>query len=478
MTNVHPFLIVLCEWQGERAVMPVSYFEELFLQGGTGGVQDYFRTTGCNGIDLSGSAICGWYQSDISAAAYDAAPLPRHVLVQKAKDLARANGVNPDRFASVLSIFNRKTPHGEHGATAVGGDVSLLWHDNNTCEMGFIVHEMGHGLGLDHSFAVPNIAYGDSWDFMSWQTHQHQFDFTFKWTRGIATVGINAPNLIKLGALPKSRIWDPPTVDFSTDVTLEPLGQPGVGSIGHLAARINPTATRPTRGSGAVLMAEYRVPALWDQAIPGPAVILHEVRTDGLCYLIPGLDASLKAGARYMSEAPYVGLYVRSLTPKKAVVAIWDMPEGSLRREEGASQIYLVQNGAKCPISEAQLTTIHKRPDDVRTVPAGGLQPLPLGTTIHAPGVALTPFPVEANRAKTYTVSATLDGAPAAGDVLINGKVVAQTNTPFTHNFTRRRVLVDPGPPREWGYVVEVLSVQLPGLAPIRVDTGLRGDTD
>jgi hypothetical protein len=90
--------------------------------------------------------------------------------------------------------------------------------------------------------------------------------------------GLNAPNLDKLGWLAANRVltWD----GTSKTVTLAALNRPLAG--GYLMAKVPIDAANPNR----YYTVEFRRKIDWDQGIPQDTVLIHEVRADGLFYLI------------------------------------------------------------------------------------------------------------------------------------------------------------------------------------------------
>lgn len=123
-----------------------------------------------------------------------------------------------------------------------------------------------------------------------------------------------------------------------------------------------------------------------------------------------------------------------------AVVRIWDLPEGSIRKEDSNPSVYLIQNGQKRWVTSPEaLFALGKTWSDVRVVPDGALNAIPDGPNISALIVRVIPYPVPLNRPVTVTITATdpVTGSAVFGQVLINGRFVANTDTPFTYTFFR-----------------------------------------
>jgi hypothetical protein len=437
---------------------------------------DYWRAVSCNTLDLTGSRVFGWFTMNHASTELAALTFPgdRYIPVQWGIEAAQANGVNLAPFRSILVVQNAGNDHG-----AAGNGILIIHGDPNLCEFGFISHEMGHGFGLPHSWAAgnPDVGYGDGWDVMSWQTTTYNFPISFQGAQGLATVGLNARNLEALNAVPTRRSWSPAGADFSEQITLDPLNQPGIGNHGFLIAKIPPSVTWPIRTNNSSFTVEFHRRAGWDQAIPQDAVIVHEVRANGLSYLQPGVDGQFVAGQHFVTPAPKV--YVRVMAIDQAIgtatVRLWDIPEGSLRKEDSDPRVYLIENGTKrWVVSPNVLFGLGKDWGDVRVVPDGGLADVPAGPDIHELTISVSPYPVPLNRVVSVVVNVKEadSGVSVGGQVRIEGRVVGNTNTPFSYTFKSRRVLSDPGPPRIFEMIYPTGSVLLPGYPEKPIDFG------
>lgn len=385
-----PWAILLCRFSDvSTEPHPVDYYEDLYTRHGTGGLVDYWNDVTHGIVDLSGSRVFGWLTLSHTSSEVHSLVFPgqRGVLVQWSRDAAAAAGINLQPFRQVLVVHNYGVDHG-----AAGNGIVIVEQDAALCEFGFISHEMGHGMGLPHSFAAnPDWEYGDGWDVMSFATTTFQFPITFKSATGHATVGLNARNLKALGALEPSRLWSPPQPDFSATVVLDPLNQQQIGNHGHLVAQIPPQASSPARPDASTWTFELRHKAGWDVSIPETAVLLHQIRSNGLSYLQPGAWQRFTAGQTGTIPAPDVHFRVQSITtaPVTATLRIWDLPNGCLRREDSKPHVYLIENGTKRWVtSPAALFALGRTWDDVRVVPDGALSDLPAG-----PDVTVAPPP-------------------------------------------------------------------------------------
>jgi hypothetical protein len=463
-----PWAILLCRFTDRPTEpQPVGYYEDLYTRHGTGGLADYWNDVSFGNIDLTGSRVFGWLTMNHTTADVSQLTFPgqRDVLVQWGRDAAAAAGIDLTPFRQVLVVHNYGVDHG-----AAGNGIVIVHQDPALCEMGFISHEMGHGLGLPHSYSAnPDFEYGDGWDVMSFATTTYQFPVSFRGTSGEATVGLNARNVEALGVLEPSRRWSAPGSDFSETVVLDPLNQQQIGNHGHLVAAVD-------RPDGSHWTLEFRHRRGWDQAIPQDAVILHQVRTNGLSYLQPGRWQSFTAGQDGTIPNPDVHFRVTAIAgaPASATVRLWDLPNGCLRREDSKPKVFLIENGAKRWVtSPAVLAWLGRSWADVRLVPDGALSNVPDGPDVVIQptlAVSVTPYPLPPNRQVTATVVATEQGTGAlvAGRVHVAGTDVAATNTPFTYTFRTRRV----GRPPDVDVIFPTVTVRAAGYPDATVDTG------
>jgi hypothetical protein len=471
-----PWAIILCRFSDiATEPRPKSYYNDLYTQNGTGGICDYWREVSFNSLDLTGSAVFGWFalahaSSEVSQLTF---PGDRWKLVQWGIDAANANGVNLTPFRSTLVVHNYGVDHG-----FAGNGVVIVHQNSNLCEFGFICHEMGHGMGLPHSWSAnPDSEYGDGWDVMSFATTTFQFTIGFEGSQGAATVGLNARNTDALQVLPPGRTWTPSAPDFSEAITLDPMSQAPLGNHGFLVAKIPPGATSPARSPQSTYTVEFHRKAGWDQAIPNDAVLIHEIRTNGLSYLQPTVYGQYLPGDQFVTPSPEVFVRVTSFdtTTSSAALRIWDLPEGSLRKEDSKPKVYLIENRTKRWVtSPAVLFALGKSWADVRSVPDGGLATIPDGPDLRILQLTVSPYPVPLNRSVSVTVDAVdiSTSANVQGDVVVDGTVVGTTGTPFTHTFRPKRTRIPGPPPPEWEITLPEGTVRATGYSDTPIDFG------
>ena len=199
-------------------------------------------------------------------------PFDRHILHDWGVEVARANHIDLSPFCAVLVMFNSATDSG-----GAGGPRVVIGYSKTDWDSTFNLHELGHGFGLGHTwFARPDIEYGDQWDVMG-----SGFNFKNKHSARNGS-GMNAFNLRKLGCIPDDRMFESDGQPGNHTITLAALNQVHANTH-YLMASIPPT---PGSGSNTSYLVEFRRKRGWDAGIPQDTVLVHEVRDNGVCYLL------------------------------------------------------------------------------------------------------------------------------------------------------------------------------------------------
>src|SRR5918998_1079442 len=148
--------------------------------GGTNpGMDHYWRVVSYNNINLSGSAVAGWYNLPLSKSRYQTnGGYDEDLLARDCTQAANADVFFPD-YSNVNLMFN-----GDPGNYALGGtntmsldgqtrNYGMTWMPRFAYERGYgtgqvwLAHEMGHSFGLPHSSGPYNQTYDSDWDPMS-----------------------------------------------------------------------------------------------------------------------------------------------------------------------------------------------------------------------------------------------------------------------------------------------------------------------
>jgi hypothetical protein len=278
ISNARPWAVILCKFSDQPAEpYPPDYYRECFTESGMGKGRefDYFRQVSYGHVDMVGSKVFGWFSMTSHATPELATlhyPGDRRKLADWGITVARDNHIDLIPFCGVLVVYNFQTDSG-----AAGWHLVVLGNHKRDWSPTFNCHELGHGFDLPHSWSArPDVEYGDPWDMMSAMrvcTFGNQF--------GANGPGFNAFNLRRLGCIPADRIWSHAGNFASQTISLAALNEPDAK--GYLMASITGAAEG---GAKTEYVIEFRRKRGWDAGIPRDTVLVHEVRANGVCYLI------------------------------------------------------------------------------------------------------------------------------------------------------------------------------------------------
>jgi hypothetical protein len=258
-TGSQKLAVLLCKFEDTADIEPESadYFKDLFVTKGTGGLNDYWTEASLGSINLDGTKIFGWRSVDQTRTDFLSTRPDRWSKIQGAID---AFGIDTSKFAGVVALFNVSV--GDGGAAGIGvlgapGDYNVT----------FLAHETGHVFGLDHSYDQSTrktntwSAPGEYWDQHDIMSAMNVFSHSHPRFSQRGPL-LCAPNLDRMGWLPRSRVWTKPrSGSFTECVDLVPLGHPELP--GYLAAQIGQ------------YYVELRTPDRWDAGIPRSCVLIH-----------------------------------------------------------------------------------------------------------------------------------------------------------------------------------------------------------
>ena len=145
--------ILLCKFSdsAETEPNPKSFYEDLFVNRGTGGLNDYWIAASLGAINLDGSQVFGsddgkgWKTFNVNHDDFIAAHPGRADKIKGAID--QFTNLDTSKFTSVVALFNVMV--GDGGSNGPGSRVLAQPADANVT---FLAHETGHVFGLEHSF--------------------------------------------------------------------------------------------------------------------------------------------------------------------------------------------------------------------------------------------------------------------------------------------------------------------------------------
>jgi hypothetical protein len=278
----------------------VQWYQDFVTHSAPGhdGLWDYWHDVSYGKLDLNGSQVItdksGGWNTLPHTVEYYAGLSPKTARYTLWHDCASSAGsVDYTKYCGVLAMLNSQR---DSGAVATGPLPTTL--NSKSGSWGAVVldpagaqdvswgaHETGHAFGLNHSYdtalssctSSPNPGeYCDPYDQMGYENSGNTFQ-TSEFSN--SAPGLTAPNLIKLG--------------FVQPIVMDP--RQGTQDVGLLPLEQSPSVIEVPAGdaAGHYYTVEYRDPSLgyasgtaWGQKLPGPGVVIHEVRTNGLSYLV------------------------------------------------------------------------------------------------------------------------------------------------------------------------------------------------
>lgn len=442
--------ILLCKFSDVAdQPRPASYFRSMFTEVGAGqnGLFDYWRDMSGGAVDLTGSQVFDWTPMSLSLSTAKAQTWPafRFNLTKACID-AQDPMVNFSGFYGIVAIVNASIDAGSSGRVALNLDGGTRTYGLANLDPGswwdmFAAHEMGHGYGLSHSFAVgfnqgcatgaPG-EYCDPWDIMS-AMNGHTFDSsTFcSGTGGSGSSCRAGPSLNGayrdlLGWIPATRRVDLNTLS-TTASTFKLAGTESSQATGNLLARVW------WGYSSHYYTVEFRHATRWDQSIPRDTVQIHEM-SNGVSWLQKSNGGSFEIMPgdylKNVSENLLISVLGIDSGQSNATVRVSGLPNGTVSTSATTTP----------PANALGWTNANPTVKLTATSSTAGVQSI----TYSASG---------ANPIPTTTVSGSIASIPIANEgetTLVYAAVDSAGNTEYPKTF---KVKVDKTPPTSFAYV-------------------------
>lgn len=160
--------IALCYPHDEATITPgrdQTFYQNLFFSSGTGSAQDYWISQSYGHVAFVDSIMTGWTDTGLSLTQHKHQTRAENTTACVSAALGKSNWKNFN-FYNYIAVYNGQLDEGMVPVTIQGKQVNADIIDAYSPQTG-ILHEMGHGFGLGHSYNDQNVEYGDPYDIMS-----------------------------------------------------------------------------------------------------------------------------------------------------------------------------------------------------------------------------------------------------------------------------------------------------------------------
>lgn len=267
----------------DETPQPLSYFESLLVNEAPG-MDDYWRTTSADIVNIDGSGAFGWYNLPRTKAEYlrmaaiNTGNALKALMTDCTTAARAADNVDFTQYGGINMMLNDT-----FGCCAWGGRMPLTidgqtvsfrttwlppWAFNS---LHVIAHEMGHGWGLPHSSGPYGKVYDSAWDVMSGGNSNHTAGICRIGSEplGCWQVGTIGLHLGMLGWIPDSQMVVVSNGQSAT-INIDPLTM--LASSDEVMVILVPISNGNT-----FYTVEARSLIDYDRNLPGEAVILHQV---------------------------------------------------------------------------------------------------------------------------------------------------------------------------------------------------------
>ncbi|MGB7341795.1 MAG: hypothetical protein WBC91_23055 [Phototrophicaceae bacterium] len=260
----------------------MEYFESILVNEAPG-MDDYWRETSAQVVDIEGSGAFGWYDLPRSKSEYlrmaaaNTSTALRTLMTDCTNAARQQDNVDFTQYGGINMMLNDT-----FGCCAWGGRMALNIDGQNLSfrttwlppwafnSLHVIAHEMGHGWGLPHSSGPYGKVYDSAWDVMSGGNSNHTAAICRVGSEplGCWQVGTIGFHLAMLGWIPEEQMVVVNRGETAT-IEIDPLTTLG-DSDGNMVIFV------PISGN-TFYTVETRAFIDYDRNLPGEAVILHQV---------------------------------------------------------------------------------------------------------------------------------------------------------------------------------------------------------
>jgi Protein of unknown function (DUF3421) len=233
------WFIALCYPHNEPTITPGrdrGFYMNMLLSTGTGSAQDYWKSQSYGHVSLANSVVTNWTDTGLTLAQHQQQSRAQNISTCVSKALAASN-LSATVFYNYIAVYNGQLDEGAASVSLQGQQPTAVIIDAYSPETG-LLHEMGHGFGLGHSYNDQNAEYGDPYDIMSAMgVHAYNGSFCVPaggWYGCDSGPGLNAWTRWQLGWLQPTqrKMWWPATSGtplMSESVTLAARNEPPGG---------------------------------------------------------------------------------------------------------------------------------------------------------------------------------------------------------------------------------------------------------
>ena len=334
-----PWLVLLCSVDGAPNPRPHTpeFYQKLFSAPPTPDLRiyDYFQAASYGSVATS-AQVYGWF--DMPSTAEEIKPERRNNTTipnrsQTAADCIKASKmkINYLKYSGVITVIDAPVDSGASGP--YGKHIVVNSPERS---IGFLVHEMLHALGLPDSFTAPGdvnddhgwsdgpgTRYGDCFDMMSFETCTYTFP-VFSSQQGPE---LQAAWRERLGWMPSNRILrvdlsrTAPTKPSKTSIRLAPVSMKLTDTPGFAGLYQLVMISAPDNGYYTI---EFRDKDGFDRAIPAPAVVVRELRADGISYVVNRFNGRIgwNVGEAFTDRANFLKVSVDAFNNHIAQITI------------------------------------------------------------------------------------------------------------------------------------------------------------